>query len=77
MGEKARVFGYKVTVEDTIGAGDSFTAGFAYRYLKQDSLFDCCEFGNLMGAAAATKKGGMSLIESNDIEDIQASKCSK
>lgn len=43
---------------DAIGAGDSFNAGFIYKYLKGDSLDNCLRFGNLCGAVNTTATGG-------------------
>jgi sugar/nucleoside kinase (ribokinase family) len=43
---------------DTIGAGDSFDAGFLHSYLRGDSLESCLRFGNLTGALSTTRQGG-------------------
>ena len=45
-------------VVDAIGAGDSFNAGFIFKYLHDYSERDCQRFGNLMGAVSTTKAGG-------------------
>jgi sugar/nucleoside kinase (ribokinase family) len=45
-------------IVDCIGAGDSFNAGFIYRYLQKCPLQDCLEFGALTGAINTTKAGG-------------------
>lgn len=45
-------------VIDAIGAGDSFNAGFIFRYLQNLGHTDCQEFANLMGAVSTTKSGG-------------------
>jgi sugar/nucleoside kinase (ribokinase family) len=46
-------------VVDAIGAGDSFNAGFLYKYIKNNSaLNDCQRFANLMGAVNTTAAGG-------------------
>src|SRR5699024_4011201 len=34
---------------DMVGAGDSFDAGFIYRFLQGDSIEKCTLFGNLTG----------------------------
>jgi sugar/nucleoside kinase (ribokinase family) len=47
-------------VEDAIGAGDSFNAGFIFSYLQNKSLSYCQEFANLAGAISTTKHGGTS-----------------
>ena len=45
-------------VVDAIGAGDSFNAGFIFKYLKGSSLEECQIFGNLIGAISTTAPGG-------------------
>lgn len=43
---------------DAIGAGDSFNAGFIFRYMQNDAPAGCQEFANLIGAISTTKAGG-------------------
>lgn len=45
-------------VVDAIGAGDSFNAGFIYKFLKGHPLETCQEFGNMTGAYSTTAAGG-------------------
>ncbi|MBS1608673.1 MAG: carbohydrate kinase family protein [Bacteroidetes bacterium] len=47
-------------VVDAIGAGDSFNAGFIYKFLKEAPVEACQTFGNLMGAVSTTAAGGTS-----------------
>jgi sugar/nucleoside kinase (ribokinase family) len=56
-------------VVDAIGAGDSFNAGFIYKYLKNGNLYECLQFGNLMGAINTTAPGGTAAF--NDLERIK------
>ncbi len=67
-GEKVYVPGYKVELVDSIGAGDAFTAGFAYCILREQSLAEACEFGNVLGAIVATTKGASSPIDKDEID---------
>lgn len=48
----------KVEVVDTVGAGDSFDAGFLYQYLRDADLKTCLQYGNLAGAFSTTACGG-------------------
>ena len=48
----------RVEVVDTIGAGDSFDAGFVHEYLKDAGLQRSLEYGNLAGAFSTTACGG-------------------
>ncbi|MEO6327559.1 MAG: carbohydrate kinase family protein [Ginsengibacter sp.] len=45
-------------VVDTIGAGDSFNAGFIYKFIQGFAPEDCQTFGNLAGAISTTRSGG-------------------
>jgi sugar/nucleoside kinase (ribokinase family) len=45
-------------VVDAIGAGDSFNAGFLWKFLLNHSLSECQRFGNLTGAVSTTAAGG-------------------
>lgn len=58
-GERHMVPGYAITVVDTIGAGDAFTAGFVWAHVRGKSLAECCEMGVRCGALVATHRGGM------------------
>ncbi|MEO5998395.1 MAG: carbohydrate kinase family protein [Chitinophagaceae bacterium] len=48
------------TVVDAIGAGDSFNAGFIFKFIQDAALEVCQEFGNLAGAISTTERGGTS-----------------
>lgn len=61
-------------VVDSIGAGDSFDAGFVHRFIQGRPLKDCLEFGALTGAINTTRAGGTTAFESLDtIKSIAAS----
>lgn len=45
-------------VVDAIGAGDSFNAGFIYKFINGSSISECQKFGNLTGAISTTAEGG-------------------
>jgi len=58
-------------VVDAIGAGDSFNAGFIFKYLQNVALIECLQFGNLAGAINTTAPGGTAAFESyNKVKDI-------
>lgn len=48
----------KVTPIDTIGAGDSFDAGFLYGYVRGANPLDCAAAGNITGALSTLRPGG-------------------
>lgn len=66
-GEEVSLPGLPVSVVDTIGSGDSFSAGFISRLLAGASLKESCYFGNVVGALNATRTGGMPHIAPDDI----------
>jgi sugar/nucleoside kinase (ribokinase family) len=47
-----------VTLVDTIGAGDSFNAGFLSAWLRGESLQSCAAFGNRTAALSTLRSGG-------------------
>lgn len=50
-------------VVDAIGAGDSFNAGFIYKYIRENSIPDCQKYGNLTGAVSTTAAGGITAFQ--------------
>jgi sugar/nucleoside kinase (ribokinase family) len=48
----------QVDFVDSIGAGDSFDAGFLHQYLQGAGIKTCLEYGNLAGAFSTTRPGG-------------------
>lgn len=50
-------------VVDAIGAGDSFNAGFIFKYINGANMDVCQKFGNLTGAISTTCSGGTSAFE--------------
>ena len=50
--------GFEVHVVDAVGAGDSFDAGFIFRWLHNGDIDQCLQFGNMCGALSVTQAGG-------------------
>jgi len=50
-------------VVDAIGAGDSFNAGFIFKFIKGCDVVECQKFGNLTGAVSTTAAGGTTAFE--------------
>ena len=48
----------KITVADTVGAGDSFNGGFIYGYLSGLSVPQCLNAGTICGSLCACYSGG-------------------
>ena len=43
---------------DTVGAGDSFNAGFLHKFILRRNLEECLEYGNAVAALSTTRAGG-------------------
>ena len=43
---------------DTVGAGDSFNAGFLHKFILRSNLEECLEYGNAVAALSTTRAGG-------------------
>jgi fructokinase len=59
--------GFKVTVNDTIGSGDSFLASFITHWLNGSTPAKSLEFACAVGAFVATQKGATPIIQEEDI----------
>lgn len=59
--------GYKVIVQDSIGAGDAFLSGFIKTYLEEKSPKDILDFACKIGGFVATQKGGTPKYSEEDI----------
>lgn len=53
-------------VVDAIGAGDSFNAGFIFKFINDFPLEECQDFGNLTGAINTTAAGGTTAFTNYD-----------
>ncbi len=53
-------------VIDAIGAGDSFNAGFIYKFISGRPVSECQKFGNLTGAVSTTASGGTAAFQDYD-----------
>jgi sugar/nucleoside kinase (ribokinase family) len=60
------VKGYEVKPVDAVGAGDSFDAGFVFKWLRGGNLHQCLEFGNMCGALSVTQAGGTAAFTAPD-----------
>jgi 5-dehydro-2-deoxygluconokinase len=49
--------GFPVTVQNILGAGDAFAAGFLYGYVKEWDLHKAARLGNACGAMVVTRHG--------------------
>jgi fructokinase len=71
--QKGEIFthtGYKVSVKDSIGAGDAFLSGFIKTYLEEKNPAEILDFACKIGAFVATQKGGTPRYTEADIHRI-------
>lgn len=57
----------KVNAVDTIGAGDSFDAGFLHQFIRGQKLEECLRYGNLAGAFSTTRSGGTEAFRDSEL----------
>lgn len=60
--------GFQVAVQDTVGAGDAFTAGLVHEYLRGGSVPAMNDRGNRMGAWVASSRGAMPQAPADGLE---------
>jgi len=61
---------YPVKIEDTVGSGDSFLAGFLTKLLQGKPPEECLNFACATGALVATQKGGTPSIKELQILEM-------
>jgi fructokinase len=66
--EEVTAAGVPVAVEDTVGAGDAFTAGLLAYVLEGKSVADAAAFANRLAARVAASPGGTPLIGRAELE---------
>lgn len=66
-GETFSVSGISVSPLDTIGAGDSFNAGFLFGWLKEWPPDQCAYAGNVTGALSTLRVGGTEAFRDRDL----------
>jgi fructokinase len=66
--EFVEIPGIKVTVADTVGAGDAFTAGLLTQILEGKSLPESARFANSLAALVAARPGGTPRIDRAEVE---------
>ena len=57
-GRRIDVPSLQVDVTDSVGAGDTFDAGFLHQWVRKAPLETCVAFGNLTGGLSVTRSGG-------------------
>ncbi len=71
-GQLYRAPGVPVTVQDTIGSGDSFLAALLKGWLAGQEPGECLRFACATGALVATHQGATPAIEEADVHALLA-----
>lgn len=59
--------GYQISLGDTVGSGDAFSAGFVHYYMNDYPIDEALSFGNAAGAMVATTTGATAPISKEEI----------
>lgn len=59
--------GYEIKVSDTVGAGDAFTAGLLYQYLRGQTLREMGNTANRLGAWVSSSIGATPVPRNGDV----------
>ncbi len=62
--------GYQISLGDTVGSGDAFSAGFVHYHMNGYPLNEALCFGNAAGALVATTTGATAPISKQEILDF-------
>jgi sugar/nucleoside kinase (ribokinase family) len=57
-GRRIDVTSLRVDVVESVGAGDTFDAGFLHQWVRKADLETCLAYGNLAGGLSVTRSGG-------------------
>lgn len=69
--------GYKIEVEDNIGSGMAFCAGFIHFYLNGKSIQEALCFGNAAGALNTTKRGATTFFDKKEVLNFMKNNSNK
>jgi len=62
--------GFKIDLEDNVGSGMAFSAGFLHYLLNGKRIEEALKFGNAAGALNSTKRGATSSFTKQDVLDF-------
>lgn len=62
--------GFKIEMQDNVGSGMAFSAGFLHCYLNGKTIEEALGFGNAAGALNSTRRGATSPFSKKDVFDF-------
>lgn len=62
---------------DTVGAGDSFNAGFLHKFMRGAGLQDCLDYGNVSAGLSASRTGGTEAFRDRQHRESFLQRCGK
>ena len=68
--QRIYVPGYRIALVDSCGSGDAFAAGFIHALLHRQTLADCCQVGNALGAMVASQPGATTPIAKKELQSF-------
>lgn len=72
-GQKVYHPAFSVRLQDPVGSGDAFTAGFLDALLNDRSLLEACRLGNAAGALVASQEGATQPVSRSQIDTFLGS----
>jgi len=64
--EEFRAVAFLVDAVDSVGAGDSFDAGFLHQFIRGAGIDECLRFASLTGALSTTRSGGIAAFQDQE-----------
>jgi sugar/nucleoside kinase (ribokinase family) len=62
---------------DTVGAGDSFNAGFLHKFIRGADIQDCLAYGNAAAGLSTTRAGGTEAFRDRQHRETFLQRCGK
>ncbi|PYU67561.1 MAG: ribokinase [Acidobacteria bacterium] len=62
---------------DTVGAGDSFNAGFLHKFIRGSDLQDCLKYGIVSASLSTTRAGGTEAFRDRQHREAFLQRCAK
>ena len=71
-GEYLELPGYRITVADTVGAGDAFAAALVHGIQAGWPAHEVGDFANRLGALVASRSGGVPAWTPSELQELSS-----